>query len=81
MTVTGHTIIENIKDTPLLENDVLYTLSARKNAEGGLAVLYGNLAPKGAVVKQSDVAKSMHYFKGVAKVFNSMDEANEAGTS
>lgn len=78
MTVTGHTIQENIKDTPLVENDVLYPLTAPKNAEGGLAVLYGNLAPNGAVVKQSGVAKSMHYFKGIAKVFNSMEEANEA---
>ncbi|MDS0525217.1 dihydroxy-acid dehydratase [Clostridium sp. SHJSY1] len=78
LTVTGQTIIENIKSTPLVENDILYPLSAPKNKEGGLAVLYGNLAPKGAVVKQSGVKKSMHYFKGIAKVFNSMEEANEA---
>lgn len=78
MTVTGQTVLENIKDTELVENDVIYPLSAPKNAEGGIAILYGNLAPSGAVVKQSGVAKNMHYFKGVARVFDSMEEANEA---
>lgn len=78
MTVTGLSIIENIKHTPTIENKILYPLSSPINTEGGIAVLYGNLAPKGAVVKQSGVAKSMYYFKGTAKVFNSMEEANEA---
>ena len=49
MTVTGKTVLENIKDVPLVENDVIFPVSQPKNEEGGIAVLYGSLAPDGAV--------------------------------
>ena len=49
-----------------------------KKPEGGLAILHGNLAPKGAVVKQAGVKPSMHYFEGQARVFTSMEEASWA---
>ncbi len=51
MTVTGKTVLENIKDVPLVENDVIFPVNQPKNEEGGIAVLYGSLAPDGAVVK------------------------------
>lgn len=78
MTVTGKTVKENLADTPLVENDVIFPLSAPKNEEGGLAVLHGNLAPDGAVVKKSGVKPSMYYFEGRARIFHSMEEASYA---
>lgn len=78
MTVTGKTVGENLKDVPLVENDLIYPLSAPKREEGGLAILHGNIAPKGAVVKVSGVKPSMHYFEGRARVFHSMEEASYA---
>lgn len=78
MTVTGKTILENLEAVPLVENDILYPVSAPKNKEGGIAILYGNLAPDGAVVKQSGVKPSMHHFTGTACVFDSMEDCCEA---
>ena len=78
MTVTGKTVGENLKDVPLVENDLIFPLSAPKRVEGGLAILHGNIAPKGAVVKVSGVKPSMHYFEGRARVFHSMEEASYA---
>lgn len=78
MTVTGKTVIENLKDVPLVENDVIYPLSQPKNDEGGIAVLYGSLAPDGAVVKKSGVKPSMYQFTGRARVFHSMEDASHA---
>ena len=75
LTVTGKTVGENLADVELVENDVIYPLSQPKNEEGGLAILHGNLAPKGAVVKKSGVKPSMYYFEGRARVFHSMEEA------
>ena len=81
LTVTGKTLGENLKDVELVENDVIFPLSAPKNPEGGLAILHGNLAPKGAVVKKSGVKPSMYYFEGRARVFHSMEEASAAVSS
>ena len=78
LTVTGHTLGENLAGVPLVENDVIYPISAPKNEEGGLAILHGNLAPDGAVVKKSGVKPSMYYFEGRARVFHSMEEASAA---
>jgi dihydroxy-acid dehydratase len=78
LTVTGKNIIENIKDTPLVENDVIFSVNAPKGKEGGIAILRGNLAPDGAVVKQSGVKPSMHVFEGNARIFHSMEEASYA---
>jgi len=75
MTVTGKTVGENLEYVELVENDVIYPLSQPKGSEGGLAILYGNLAPKGAVVKKSGVKPSMYYFEGSARVFHSMEDA------
>lgn len=81
LTVTGKTLKENLSDVNKVENDVIFPLSAPKNSEGGLAVLYGNLAPDGAVVKKSGVKPSMYYFEGHARIFHSMEDASYAVSS
>lgn len=78
LTVTGRTVGENLKDVPLVENDVIFPLDQPKKKEGGLAVLHGNLAPDGAVVKQAGVKPSMYYFEGRARIFHSMEDACHA---
>ena len=78
MTVSGKTVGENLAGVELVENDVIFSLDHPKKPEGGLAILHGNLAPKGAVVKQAGVKPSMHYFEGQARVFTSMEEASWA---
>lgn len=78
LTVTGKTLKENIAQTSLVENDVIFPVSAPKNPEGGIAILYGTLAPKGAVVKKSGVKPSMYQFDGYARVFHSMEDASYA---
>ncbi|MCC8194144.1 MAG: dihydroxy-acid dehydratase [Deltaproteobacteria bacterium] len=78
MTVTGKTMAENLSSVALVENDIVYPVTSPKNEEGGLAVLYGNLAPDGAVVKKSGVKPSMYYFEGRARIFHSMEDASAA---
>lgn len=78
MTVTGKTLQENLKKVPLVENDVIYPLSKPKNNEGGIAILFGTLAPDGAVVKKSGVKPSMYKYSGRARVFESMEDASAA---
>lgn len=78
MTVTGETMAENLSVVDRVENDVIYPLDAPKNEEGGIAILYGTLAPDGAVVKKSGVKPSMYQFTGRARVFNSMEDASYA---
>ena len=77
LTVTG-TIGDRIKFAPITRPDVIKTVEAPYRKSGGLAVLTGNLAPDGAVIKESAVAENMLVFEGKAKVFNSEDEAIEA---
>ena len=78
MTVNGKTVGENLAQVELVANDVIFPLSQPKRPEGGLAILHGNLAPGGAVVKQAGVKPSMYYFEGRARVFTSMEEASYA---
>lgn len=78
MTCTGKTLAELLKTCEAHPDDVLRTLESPQKPEGGIAVLRGNLAPKGAVVKQSGVRESMYQFTGRARVFNSMEEADAA---
>lgn len=61
-----------------LNPEVIRPIDNPYSKEGGIAILYGNLAPQGAVVKQSAVAKEMMQRTGVAKVFNSEEEATQA---
>ena len=78
MTVAGKTLGELLDGYTANPDDVLKTLEAPQKPEGGIAVLYGSLAPRGAVVKQSGVRESMAHFTGKARVFDSMEEADAA---
>ncbi|MDP4153296.1 MAG: dihydroxy-acid dehydratase [Bacillota bacterium] len=78
LTVTGKTTGENIENTPVLDYEVIKPIDKPYSFTGGIAVLKGNIAKDGSVVKRSAVDKSMLVHSGPAKVFNSEDEANEA---
>ena len=75
MTVTGKTVGENLADVENRNEEIIHPLDRPYSRTGGIAVLYGNLAPDGCVVKQSAVAPEMMRHKGPARVFNSEDEA------
>ena len=77
-TVTGRTLGENLKRVEVKDYDVIRSLDNPYHKEGGIAVLRGNLAPGGAVVKQSAVAPEMMVNEGKAIVFNSEEEAMHA---
>jgi len=78
ITVTGKTVHDNIKSASVLDPAVIRPLDNPYHKEGGLAVLFGNLAPNGCVVKQSAVVSEMMKHEGPARVFDSEDEATEA---
>lgn len=75
VTVTGKTVGENIEGAKVLDYSVIKHIEEPYSQTGGIAVLKGNLAPDGAVVKRSAVLKEMLVHKGPAKVFNSEEEA------
>lgn len=77
-TVTGRTVGENIEGARVLRSDVIRPLDNPHHQQGGLAVLFGSLAPGGAVVKQSAVDPAMLTHEGPARVFDSEEEAVEA---
>lgn len=74
-TVTGHTLGENIAGMHTLDTRVIRPLSDPFQSEGGLAVLKGNLAPEGAIVKQSVMAGEMLHHEGPARVFDCEEDA------
>ncbi len=78
MTVTGHTLGDNIAKTPVLDYTVIRPLDNPYDQSGGLAILFGNLAPEGAVVKKGAVDPEMLQHQGPARVFDSEEEAVEA---
>jgi dihydroxy-acid dehydratase len=78
MTVTGSLLEKNLKGIKVLDREVIRPVTNPYHAEGGIAILYGNLAPEGAVVKQSAVAPEMMTHSGPARVFNSEQEAQKA---
>lgn len=80
ITVTGKTMAENVADAVVKNRNVIKTYEEAYSEMGGLAVLRGNLAPDGAVVKQGGVAKEMLKHSGPARVYNSEDEAFAAIT-
>ena len=75
MTCTGKTLGENIKNAKNRDENVIRPTSNPYSKTGGIAVLRGNLAPDGCVVKRSAVAPEMLVHKGPAKVFDSEEEA------
>lgn len=77
LTVTGKTLEENVAGVASKDPAVIRPLSDAYSKEGGLAVLYGNLATEGAVVKTAGVDPKMLVFEGAAVIFESQDEACE----
>ncbi len=77
MTVTCKTLGENIADATVKDPEVIHSLDNPYSQRGGLAILFGNLAPKGSVVKAAGVAPAMMQFEGPAVIFESQEAALE----
>ena len=78
VTVTTKSVGQNVKGSLIRDGQVIRTVKNPLRPQGGLAVLYGNLAPQGCVVKQSAVREEMLRHQGPARVFDSEDEATKA---
>ncbi len=78
LTCTGGSLKENIKDAKVLDENVIRSLDNPIHPEGGIAVLKGNLAPKGSVIKQGAVDPDMMKHEGPAKVYNSEEDCVES---
>ena len=78
ITATGKTIAENIKNVSNRNPEILRPIENPFSDNGGLAILFGNLAPDGTVVKRSACAKELMHHTGPARVFNDESEAMEA---
>ena len=75
MTVTGKTLGESIQGCEIKDEDVIRKYENAHSKRGGLSILFGNLAPNGAVVKVGGVSEAMMKFEGPAVIFESQDEA------
>ena len=78
ITVTGKTVGENTRDKMILDNNIIRSVNNPYHSQGGLAVMFGNLAPDGCVVKQSAVLDEMLRHEGPARVFDSEEDAGKA---
>lgn len=78
MTVTGKSVRENIAEAYNLDTKIIKNIEKPNSQTGGIAVLFGNIAPKGCVVKRSAVDPNMMQHTGPARVFNSEEDAIEA---
>ncbi|MHC4560019.1 MAG: dihydroxy-acid dehydratase domain-containing protein, partial [Planctomycetota bacterium] len=78
LTVTGKTLGENIANAKIKKPEVIHPIDNVYSKTGGLAILHGNLAPDGCVVKTAGVPPKMREFSGKAIVFNSEEEAYKA---
>ena len=78
LTVTGRSMAENVKDSVNKDPEVCRPMDRPYYKEGGIAVLYGNLCPEGAVIKQSACDPSMYKFSGRARVFDLEEDAVRA---
>jgi dihydroxy-acid dehydratase len=74
-TVSGYTFGENFANAQITDHDVILPRTAPHSASGGLSILFGNLAPEGAVVKAGAVDQSMRQHAGPARIYESQDEA------
>ncbi|MCD6121048.1 MAG: dihydroxy-acid dehydratase, partial [Spirochaetales bacterium] len=77
-TISGKKLRDSFKDSPKPDGKIIATLEKPYHSEGGLAVLKGNLAPGGSIVKKGAVDPSMLVHTGPARVFESEEEAQEA---
>ncbi|TRZ94768.1 dihydroxy-acid dehydratase [bacterium] len=78
MTLSGKKIYDIAEEASIYDEEVIRTFERAYRKEGGIAVLYGNLAPAGAIVKQGAVHANMMQFEGQAKVFNHEEAALKA---
>jgi dihydroxy-acid dehydratase len=78
VTVSGKTIFEIAGHAEVIDENVIRPVNKAYHKEGGIAILRGNLAPDGAVVKQTAVDKNMMKFEGIARVFNSEEACMKA---
>ncbi len=78
ITVSGKSIHAIADSAEIFDDDVIRPLKKAHHKQGGIAIMKGNLAPGGAVVKQSAVSKNMMKFEGIAIVFDSEEEAMKA---
>jgi dihydroxy-acid dehydratase len=78
MTVTGETLGQNLARAAISDDEIIRPFDRPIHTEGGIAILKGNLAPDGAVVKQGAVAPSMRQRKGIARVFDCEEDGVEA---
>jgi dihydroxy-acid dehydratase len=77
-TVTGRPVKENLRKAKVLRRDVIRSLSKPVRKDGGIAILKGNLAPEGAVIKTAGLSLKFKVFRGKARVFNGEKRAVEA---
>ncbi|MFZ5884892.1 MAG: dihydroxy-acid dehydratase [Chloroflexota bacterium] len=75
MTVSGRTLGESIQGADIKDEEVIRRYDNAHSRRGGLAVLFGNLAPHGAVVKTGGVSEAMMKFSGPARIYESQDQA------
>ncbi|AGA69104.1 dihydroxyacid dehydratase [Desulfitobacterium dichloroeliminans LMG P-21439] len=78
LTASGVTMAERLKQARVVDRDIIRPQSEPFSQRGGLRILYGNLAPEGAVIKQGALKSQDFVFEGKAKVFNGEDPAAEA---
>ena len=77
LTVTGRTLAENVGGARITDSDVIRSLDNPLHAEGGTAVLWGNLAPDGAVIKHAAATPRLLQHRGRAVVFRDLDDLNQ----
>ena len=78
LTCTGESLGDNITGAKVVDDTVIHSMETPVHSEGGIAILKGNIAPKGSVVKQAAVSTDMLTHQGPAKVFDSEEEATKA---
>jgi dihydroxy-acid dehydratase len=78
LTVTGQSLGDNVRDATVTDRDVIRSPEYPYSERGGLAILFGNLAPDGAVIKTAAVPGNKRVYSGPARVFDSEDAATEA---
>lgn len=78
LTVTGNTLAENVKNAVNYNSEIIRSLDNPVMREPGIGVLYGNLAPEGAILKIAAVPEHLMKFKGKAKVFDGLHDALDA---
>lgn len=75
MTINGKTLKENYEGSPVYNDDCIRPLDNPVSADGGIAVLHGNIAPDGAILKTAAVPENLMEFTGKAKIFHEVDDA------